>query len=418
MASNDLLAVSMIGSGEYTTGFVGSGASPSDKKIGVVGLTLFDLRRRGKVGKLSIVGTSGSKFPSVREHFKKNIEDAYKGMDCSFESFPGDQEKDAEAYKKAIDQLPKGSAITIFTPDSTHFPIALYAIERGIHVLVTKPATQLLSHHQELIAAAEKHGVFVMVEHHKRFDPVYGDAKAKAALLGEFNYFNSYMSQPKTQLETFKAWAGQDSDISYYLNSHHIDIHVWSVGDRAVPVKVTASASRGTAETDCGCVAGTEDTISLLVEWKSTKSEKHFGTAIYTASWTAPVGVGVHSDQRFHYMGAKGEIHVDQAKRGYSVGLDNSGISWINPFYMKYPPNEAGEFDGQRGYGYVSIEKFIDGCIAVNSGKTTPADLDRIGLPTIRNTVLTTAILEAGRKSLDEKRSVSIEKHEETWTLK
>lgn len=32
------------------------------------------------------------------------------------------------------------------------------------------------------------------------------------------------MSQPKFQLETFKSWAGIDSDISYYLNSHHIDV--------------------------------------------------------------------------------------------------------------------------------------------------------------------------------------------------
>ena len=41
--------------------------SGSDKKVGVVGLTLFDLRRRGKVGKLSMVGTSGSKFPAIRK---------------------------------------------------------------------------------------------------------------------------------------------------------------------------------------------------------------------------------------------------------------------------------------------------------------------------------------------------------------
>lgn len=40
--------------------------STSDKKIGVVGLTLFDLRRRGKVGKLSMVGTSGSKYSAIR----------------------------------------------------------------------------------------------------------------------------------------------------------------------------------------------------------------------------------------------------------------------------------------------------------------------------------------------------------------
>lgn len=30
-----------------------------------------------------------------------------------------------------------------------------------------------------------------------------------------------------------------------------------------------------------------------------------------------------------------------------------------NPFYVKYSPDENGYFDGQRGYGYLSLEKFI-----------------------------------------------------------
>jgi D-galacturonate reductase len=55
-----------IGTGEYTTGFVGGGASGSDKKVGVVGLSLFDLRRREKVNKLGMVGVNGKKFPAIR----------------------------------------------------------------------------------------------------------------------------------------------------------------------------------------------------------------------------------------------------------------------------------------------------------------------------------------------------------------
>jgi D-galacturonate reductase len=70
---------------QYTTGWTGSGGSQSDKKIGVVGLVMFDLRRRGKVGKLNMVGTSGGKFPQIREHLKKNIEDVY-GLDTSWVS--------------------------------------------------------------------------------------------------------------------------------------------------------------------------------------------------------------------------------------------------------------------------------------------------------------------------------------------
>jgi D-galacturonate reductase len=145
-------------------------------------------------------------------------------MCYSSPSVPADDETDSEAYKTAIDALEPGSAIPIFTPDTTHYPIALYDIQRKIHAMITKPATKLLQDHLDLHAESRKYGVFVFIEHHKRFDPAYSDARARAQTLGDFNYFYSYMSQPRSQLETFRAWAGKDSDISYYLNSHHIDI--------------------------------------------------------------------------------------------------------------------------------------------------------------------------------------------------
>ncbi|KAF2237222.1 D-galacturonic acid reductase-like protein [Viridothelium virens] len=409
------LNVLMVGTGEYTTGFVGGGMSGSDKKVGVVGLTLFDLRRRGKVGKLSMVGISGQKFPAIREHLEKNITKAYNGLDTSFTSFPPDNKRDPEAYKAAIDALSPGDAITIFTPDTTHFPIALYAIERKIHVLITKPAVQLLEHHQKLLGESRKHGVFVYIEHHKRFDPAYADARHRAKNLGDFNYFYSYMSQPKSQLETFKAWAGIDSDISYYLNSHHIDVNESMVPDYK-PVKVTASAAKGIA-TDLGCAQQTEDTITLLVNWEKKNDPSKLATGVYTASWTAPQKAGVHSNQYFHYMASKGEIRTNQAKRGYDVTEDEAGLMWYNPFYMKYAPDEEGNFAGQGGYGYVSFEKFVDGVTALKEGKATLDDLDKRGLPTLKNTIATGAILEAGRKSLDEKRSVDISEKDGTWSL-
>ncbi|KAF7306669.1 GFO-IDH-MocA domain-containing protein [Mycena indigotica] len=423
MANLSKINALMCGTGEYTTGWVGTGASKSDKKIGVVGLTLFDLRRLGKVDQLSMVGVNGGKFPAIRQHLAENIGGVYKDMDLSFEEYPEGGKVDPEAYKLAIEKLAPGSAVIIFTPDPTHYPIALYAIERGMHVLITKPATQLLSHHVELIEAAKKHNVVCFVEHHKRFDPAYSDAKARAQALGEFNFFSAWMSQPKLQLEVFKSWAGKDSDISYYLSSHHIDICCWILQDRAVPTRVVASAATGIATGEpYNCVPQTEDTITLMVDWESTTSDRHRGTAVYTASWTAPLKAGVHSAQHWYYMGEKGDITVDQAHRGYDVTVDETGKMWYNPFYMKYSPSETGHFDGQRGYGYISIEKFIDAARSVNAGSATPADFDAHGLPTIANTVLTTAILNAGRISLDEKRAVFIkralsENGAEQWVL-
>ncbi|KAG1894828.1 uncharacterized protein F5891DRAFT_1060724 [Suillus fuscotomentosus] len=418
MSDLNELNVLMCGTGEYTTGWTGSGASTSDKKIGVVGLTLFDLRRLGKIGKLGMVGVNGGKFPAIRQHLQENIENVYKDMDTSFEEYPKEGNIDPEAYKDAIDKMSPGDAIIVFTPDSTHHPISLYAIERGIHVLVTKPATKLLSHHNELIAAARKHNVVCFVEHHKRFDPVYSDAKVRAQALGEFNFFNAWMSQPKSQLETFRAWAGKDSDISYYLSSHHIDICCWILQDKAVPTRVVASAATGIATGEpYNCVPQTEDTITLLVDWQSIQSPGHKGTAVYTASWTAPLKAGIHSAQHWYYMGSKGDINVDQAHRGYDITVDETGKTWYNPFYMKYSPSETGHFDGQRGYGYISIEKFIDAAREVNAGVAKPSDYDGYGYPTITNTVLTTAILNAGRISLDEKRAVGIKKIGDKWIL-
>ncbi|KAB5545710.1 D-galacturonic acid reductase [Coniochaeta sp. 2T2.1] len=412
------LNVLMVGTGEYTTGFVGGGASGSDKKVGVVGLSMFDLRRRGKVGKLGMVGTNGTKFPAIREHLHKNIQQVYNNLDTSFDSFPANDVKDPDSYKAAIDSLKKGAAITIFTPDTTHFPIALYAIERGIHVMITKPAVKLLEHHQTLIEAAKKAGVYVYIEHHKRYDPAYSDARFRAQKLGDFNYFYSYMSQPKSQLETFKAWAGVDSDISYYLNSHHIDICDSMVTPLGyLPVKVSASASKGVA-TSLGCDERTEDTISLLVHWEHKTDKSKQATGVYTASWTAPQKAGVHSNQYFHYLAREGEIRIDQAKRGYDVADDSvGGLMWYNPFYMRYAPDEDGNFNGQTGYGYISMEKFVDGCRAVNSGALKPEDLDKKGLPTLANTIATTAILEAGRRSIDENREVGVEVRDGKWVL-
>jgi D-galacturonate reductase len=139
------------------------------------------------------------------------------------------------------------------------------------------------------------------------------------------------MSQPKSQLETFKAWAGKDSDISYYLNSHHVDINE-SMVPNYKPVRVTASAAKGIA-TDLGCVPETEDTITLLVDWVNKEDANKRATGVYTASWTAPQKAGVHSNQYFHYMASKGEIRVNQAKRGYDVTEDEGtpGLSWYNP---------------------------------------------------------------------------------------
>ena len=126
------MSVLMVGTGEYTTGFVPGAEAASDKKAGIVGVTLFDLRRRGLVDRLLMAGTNGTKFPGIREHLDNAVANVYRDMDVSFDSFPADDvPRDVDAYGSALDAMQSGDTVIVFTPDDTHYSIAMDAIEQG-----------------------------------------------------------------------------------------------------------------------------------------------------------------------------------------------------------------------------------------------------------------------------------------------
>ena len=64
----------------------------------------------------------------------------------------------------------KLDAVLVLTPGS-HAPIAIAAAEHGIHVLVEKPMCFSVGEGEEMIAAAERAGVTLMVAYNKRYDP-------------------------------------------------------------------------------------------------------------------------------------------------------------------------------------------------------------------------------------------------------
>ncbi|HIP46911.1 MAG TPA: Gfo/Idh/MocA family oxidoreductase [Campylobacterales bacterium] len=397
-----MIDVLVVGTGEYVTGLADTSVVASDKSFGVIALSLFDMRDRGLIGNISLVGRNGKRFSAIREHFNTNLKGAYPTLNVDFISYPKEDLVDEAAYKEALKNLPKGSAVLVFTPDDTHFTIARDALNADMQVLVAKPLVKTVAEHKELMTLSEKKNRLLMLEVHKRFDPIYADAVDEIRTFGDFSYFNAYMSQPKSQLETFKAWAGISSDISYYLNSHHVDLLSWALQGKAKPLSVYASASTGVA--DSLLKREVEDTITLTIQWKNIQSG-NMGTSIHTASWIAPKA-DVHSQQRFFYMGHRGEINIDQAHRGYTISVDDKGFKSANPLFMKYTPRE-GKFAGQNAYGYQSIAHFIESSIALKEKKTTLEELNKT-LPTIENTLQTTAILEAGYKSLRSGKSEQI----------
>lgn len=314
MSSNPI-SILMVGAGEYNCGYVptAAGAAP-DKRCGVVAIVLMDLRRRGRVGRILLADADGRRLPLARACMEEKI-GAYKDMDTRVECWPKDETVplDTGSAEAAMDTMSPGDGVIVFTPDPTHFAIAQAAIRRGLHVLVAKPIVKVLSDHLALEAASRAARVLCAVEYHKRWDPIYNDARQRARGLGDFSFFTSMMTQRKAQLDTFAAWAGKSSDISYYLNSHHIDILCWMLEGKARPETVTAAASTGVAEAQLSR-PGVEDTISLLCTWRNASGTT--GHSIFTSSWVAPTA-DCHTQQYFHYMGHAGEIRCDQAHREF-----------------------------------------------------------------------------------------------------
>ena len=74
-------------------------------------------------------------------------------------------------------------AVTIAAPTHLHHEIALACIARDIHILVEKPIASTVEEGRDIVAAARRAGVTLMVGHVERFNPAV--AAIKQAISGE-----------------------------------------------------------------------------------------------------------------------------------------------------------------------------------------------------------------------------------------
>jgi UDP-N-acetylglucosamine 3-dehydrogenase len=91
---------------------------------------------------------------------------------------------DCRTFASLEELLAEGvEAVTIAAPTHLHHEIALACIARKIHVLVEKPIASSVEEGRQIVAAAERAGVTLMVGHVERFNPAV--AAIKQAISGE-----------------------------------------------------------------------------------------------------------------------------------------------------------------------------------------------------------------------------------------
>src|SRR5277367_4442818 len=91
---------------------------------------------------------------------------------------------DCRAFAGLDELIAEGvDAVTIAAPTHLHHEIALTCIAHNIHVLVEKPIASTVEEGREIVAAAGRAGVTLMVGHVERFNPAV--AAIKQAISGE-----------------------------------------------------------------------------------------------------------------------------------------------------------------------------------------------------------------------------------------
>ncbi|HEY2051062.1 MAG TPA: Gfo/Idh/MocA family oxidoreductase [Caulobacteraceae bacterium] len=161
-------------------------------------------------------------------------------------------------------------AVAVSTPVRTHFEISLAALESGRHVLVEKPMTETSADARQLIEAAERRGLTLLVDHtfiyssavQKMRELIAGDE------LGEIFYYDS----TRVNLGLFQS----DVNVLWDLAVHDLSIlqHVLD----SPPTAISANAARH--------IAGAPESMGQVTLYLANGAVAHLNV-----NWLAPVKV-------------------------------------------------------------------------------------------------------------------------------
>ncbi|RMH71960.1 MAG: gfo/Idh/MocA family oxidoreductase [Gemmatimonadetes bacterium] len=186
---------------------------------------------------------------------------------------------DVPAYRHLSDLLekhPTVDVITICTPNNTHAPLSIRALNAGHHVLCEKPMALRSSDCLDMLHAAEKMQKMLFVVKQNRYNPPVVAVK-QAIETGRFGNIyqvavNCYWNRNKAYYQ-HSSWKGrleQDGGTLFTQFSHFIDLLYWLIGDVTTVQAIRRNVAHDYIDfEDCG---------GALLEFKSGA----IGTITYT----------------------------------------------------------------------------------------------------------------------------------------
>jgi len=123
-------------------------------RVGVIGVGVM-----GSNHARVLAGLPGTELVGIADPDRKQADFVARTLGCK-----------AVADADALFDM-KLDAVTIAAPTHLHRDLALAAIARGVHLLVEKPIASTVDEGREIIAAARRAGLVLMIGHVERFNP-------------------------------------------------------------------------------------------------------------------------------------------------------------------------------------------------------------------------------------------------------
>jgi D-galacturonate reductase len=370
--------VLVVGAGMYVTGRGTDG-------IGTLLPALVQFARRGPLESVTVLAT--------REAAASGVPEAAARVNALLGARLPVQYRRLEGPVGAAVRKGEFDCALVCVPDDLHYEVTAPLLELGLHCLVVKPFTPTLGEAKRLVDLAHARGLHGAVEFHKRHDEqnLLARRVLREGGIGEPKYMVvGYSQRIDIPLTAFRAWAAR-TNIFQYLGVHYVDLIHFLTG--LVPRRVSALGTRGTLDAQG---VDTFDSVHATIAWRPRDGGDEFVSQL-AIGWIDPSATPALSDQKFFLVGSRGRLDLDQTDRGVRLVTPERGVETPNPHFSMVLGD--GDERAYRGYGYRSVERFLNDVTDVGAGRVTPAALDALR-PTFRQALVSTAVVEAANASL------------------
>lgn len=278
-------------------------------------------------------------------------------------------------YREMLERA-KPQGVIIATPNALHVPVGLACVERGVPILVEKPIADTVAASNELVSAALRLGVPLLVGHHRRYNPILEKAReiVQGGGVGRLTAVAALWLLQKPAEYFDVAWRRAAGGGPLLINAiHDIDDLRFVCGEIDEVRALTSNASRGFKVEDTAAIAlrfangalGTltvSDTAAAPWSWELTAGENPVyprqDESCYFFSGSEGA-LAVPGMTLFSYGERKG-WHAPLAKRTIDVAREDPQVRQLRHFCRVIRGEEAPRIDGADATRTLAVIEAIE----------------------------------------------------------